>query len=104
MSGFTHLEAPLAPGAPVLVAGGGVTGRAVLAALTRLGAAPTLCDDDPATLRGFAETGVTTVTTSTAAQHVLDNPKLRAGGHQSGLLAGHAAAGRRSDRRGARLG
>ena len=32
---------PLAPGAPVLVAGGGVTGKAVLASLTRFGAAPT---------------------------------------------------------------
>jgi UDP-N-acetylmuramoylalanine--D-glutamate ligase len=61
---------PLVPGAPVLVAGGGVTGRAVLATLTRLGAAPTLCDDDPATLRGYAESGVATVTTSTAAEQV----------------------------------
>ena len=43
---------PLVPGVPVLVAGGGVTGKAVLAALRRFGAAATLCDDDPATLRG----------------------------------------------------
>ncbi|WP_372514660.1 UDP-N-acetylmuramoyl-L-alanine--D-glutamate ligase [Mycobacterium seoulense] len=63
---------PLVPGAPVLVAGGGVTGRAVLAALTRFGAVPTLCDDDPATLRRYAETGVATVTTSTAAQRPAD--------------------------------
>ena len=61
---------PLAPGAPVLVAGGGVTGKAVLAALTRFGAAPTLSDDDPATLRRYAEAGVATVTTSTAIQHI----------------------------------
>lgn len=61
---------PLAPGAPVLVAGGGVTGRAVLAALTRFGAAPTLCDDDPATLRQYADRGVATVPTSTAAGQV----------------------------------
>ncbi|OBG38273.1 UDP-N-acetylmuramoyl-L-alanine--D-glutamate ligase [Mycobacterium sp. E3198] len=57
---------PLRPGAPVLVAGGGVTGRAVLAALTRFGAAPTLCDDDPATLRRYAEDGVATASTPTA--------------------------------------
>lgn len=48
---------PLASGAPVLVAGGGVTGKAVLAALSRFGAVPTLCDDDPATLRGYADAG-----------------------------------------------
>jgi UDP-N-acetylmuramoylalanine--D-glutamate ligase len=61
---------PLVPGVPVLVAGGGVTGKAVLAALTRFGAAATLCDDDPATLRGYAESGVATMTTSTAAQQI----------------------------------
>jgi UDP-N-acetylmuramoylalanine--D-glutamate ligase len=61
---------PLVPGVPVLVAGGGVTGKAVLAALTRFGAAATLCDDDPATLRGYAESGVDTMTTSTAAQQI----------------------------------
>jgi UDP-N-acetylmuramoylalanine--D-glutamate ligase len=63
---------PLAPGAPVLVAGGGVTGKAVLAALIRFGAAPTLCDDDPETLRRYAEGGVATVTTRTAAGRVSD--------------------------------
>ena len=61
---------PLRPGAPVLVAGGGVTGRAVLAALTRFGAAPTLCDDDPATLRRYAENGVATAPTSTATRQI----------------------------------
>lgn len=61
---------PLAPGAPVLVAGGGVTGRAVLAALTRFGATPTLCDDDEATLRRYAETGVATLTVSAAMRRV----------------------------------
>ncbi|HXA88907.1 MAG TPA: UDP-N-acetylmuramoyl-L-alanine--D-glutamate ligase [Mycobacterium sp.] len=63
---------PMVTGAPVLVAGGGVTGRAVLAALTRYGAAPTLCDDDPATLRKYAEGGVATVSMSTATQHISD--------------------------------
>jgi UDP-N-acetylmuramoylalanine--D-glutamate ligase len=61
---------PLVPGVPVLVAGGGVTGKAVLAALRRFGAAATLCDDDPATLGGYAESGVATMTTSTAAQQI----------------------------------
>src|SRR5690348_14751771 len=61
---------PLAPGAPVLVAGGGVTGRAALAVLKRFGAAVTLCDDDPATLRGYAESGVATMATSTATQRI----------------------------------
>ena len=60
------------PGAPALVAGGGVTGKAVLAALTRFGVAATLCDDDPATLRGYAEHGVATVSMSTATQQVSD--------------------------------
>jgi len=62
----------LGPGAPVLVAGGGVTGRAVLAALTRHGAAATLCDDDPATLGKYAESGVATVSMSTATQQISD--------------------------------
>jgi UDP-N-acetylmuramoylalanine--D-glutamate ligase len=63
---------PLVPGAPVLVAGGGVTGKAVLAALSRFGVAAILCDDNPATLRGYAESGVATVATSTATQQVSD--------------------------------
>jgi UDP-N-acetylmuramoylalanine--D-glutamate ligase len=63
---------PLVPGASVLVAGGGVTGKAVLAALTRFGAAPTLCDDDPATLRRYADGAVVTVTTAAAARRISD--------------------------------
>jgi UDP-N-acetylmuramoylalanine--D-glutamate ligase len=63
---------PLVPGAPVLVAGGGVTGKAVLAALTRFGAAPTLCDDDPATLRRYTDSGVVTMTTAAAARRISD--------------------------------
>ena len=63
---------PLSAGAPVLVAGGGVTGRAVLAALNRLGATATLCDDDPNTRRQFAETGTATEDSATAAQHIAD--------------------------------
>ncbi|ETB32581.1 UDP-N-acetylmuramoyl-L-alanyl-D-glutamate synthetase, partial [Mycobacterium avium subsp. paratuberculosis 10-5975] len=70
MSAAEPALAPLSPGAPVLVAGGGITGRAVLAALRRFGAAPTLCDDDPATLRGYVDSGVDTVSTSAAAERI----------------------------------
>lgn len=87
---------PLVPGAPVLVAGGGVTGKAVLAALVRFGAAPTLCDDDPATLRRYAEAGVATVTTPAATQRVAEyalvvtSPGFRP---DTPLLVAAAAAG-----------
>jgi UDP-N-acetylmuramoylalanine--D-glutamate ligase len=63
---------PLSAGAPVLVAGGGVTGRAVLAALGALGATATLCDDDPATRRQFTESGTPTEDSVTAAAHIAD--------------------------------
>src|ERR1700744_5043463 len=62
----------LKAGMPVLVAGGGVTGRAVLAALTPLGVTATLCDDDRATRRHFTDAGVTAVDSATAAQHIGD--------------------------------
>jgi UDP-N-acetylmuramoylalanine--D-glutamate ligase len=60
----------LKPGTPVLVAGGGVTGRSVLAALAPLDVTATLCDDDPATRQQFADAGTATVDSSTAAQHI----------------------------------
>lgn len=63
---------PLAAGAPVLIAGARVTGRAVLDALTRFGAVPTLCDDDPAMLQPYAERGVATADTSSAIQQIAD--------------------------------
>jgi UDP-N-acetylmuramoylalanine--D-glutamate ligase len=66
------LISDLKPGAPVLVAGGGVTGRSVLAALAPLGVTATLCDDDPATRQQFAHAGTATVDSSTAAQHITD--------------------------------
>jgi UDP-N-acetylmuramoylalanine--D-glutamate ligase len=72
MSGAERVGVPLPAGAPVLVAGGGVTGKAVLAALARFGAAATLCDDDPATLRRYTESGVPTMTTSTATGRVAE--------------------------------
>ena len=61
---------PLVAGAPVLITGARVTGRAILAALTRFGARPTLCDEDAAMLRPYAERGVATVDPSVAAQRV----------------------------------
>src|SRR3981189_957763 len=66
MSPDPALEA-LSAGAPVLVAGGGVTGRAVLAGLSRLGAPAPLCDDAPTPRRHFAETGMATEDSATAA-------------------------------------
>lgn len=62
----------LASGTPVLVAGGGITGRSVLAALAPLDVAPTLCDDDPAIRRQHADAGVATVSPANAAQHITD--------------------------------
>jgi UDP-N-acetylmuramoylalanine--D-glutamate ligase len=62
----------LKPGTPVLVAGGGVTGRSILAALTPLSVTTTLCDDDPATRQQFADAGVATASPSTAAAHITD--------------------------------
>ena len=62
----------LSAGAPVLVAGGGVTGRAVLAALGALGATATLCDDSAATRQQFADAGTPTVDSATVAAHIAD--------------------------------
>jgi UDP-N-acetylmuramoylalanine--D-glutamate ligase len=62
----------LSAGAPVLVAGGGVTGRAVLAALGALGATATLCEDSAATRQQFADAGTPTVDSATAAAHIAD--------------------------------
>ncbi|AEF35741.1 UDP-N-acetylmuramoylalanine-D-glutamate ligase MurD [Mycolicibacter sinensis] len=60
----------LSSGARVLVAGAGVTGRAVLNALAPLGLDLTLCDDDPAALR--AHTGVTTCSPAQAGSQIAD--------------------------------
>ncbi|MGB3287163.1 Mur ligase family protein, partial [Mycolicibacter algericus] len=60
----------LSSGARVLVAGAGVTGRAVLNALAPLGLDLTLCDDDPAALR--AHTGVTTCSPAQAGAQIAD--------------------------------
>ncbi len=69
MNAHAGLE-PLVPGASVLVAGGRVTGKAIVAALTRFGATPTVCDDDPVMLRPYAEAGVATVAPSDAVQRI----------------------------------
>jgi UDP-N-acetylmuramoylalanine--D-glutamate ligase len=61
---------PLVAGAPVLIAGARVTGRAILGALIRFGAAATLCDDDPAMLRPYADSGVATVDPAGAIQQI----------------------------------
>lgn len=61
MTAATAGLTPLAPGVPVLVAGAGVTGRAVLTALRPLGPALTVCDDDPVALRPYSGAGVATV-------------------------------------------
>ncbi|OBJ73554.1 UDP-N-acetylmuramoyl-L-alanine--D-glutamate ligase [Mycobacterium sp. 1274756.6] len=61
---------PLAAGTPVLVAGAGVTGAAVLAALAPLQVRATLCDDRAAALAGPAETGVATLPAAQAAARI----------------------------------
>lgn len=60
----------LEPGARVLVAGAGVTGRAVLDALAPLRLELTLCDDDPAALSRYA--GHTTLSPARAATRIGD--------------------------------
>jgi UDP-N-acetylmuramoylalanine--D-glutamate ligase len=91
---------PLEPGAPVLIAGGRVTGRAILAALTRFGATPTVCDDDPAMLRPYADSGVATVDPVVAERQISDAKKgyalvVTSPGFQptTPVLAAAAAAG-----------
>lgn len=87
---------PLVPGAPVLIAGGRVTGRAVLTALTRFGATPTVCDDDPGMLRPYVANGVTTLEPSVAVQQVAEYALVvTSPGFQPStpLLAAAAAAG-----------
>lgn len=63
---------PLAPGAPVLITGAGVTGQSVLAALRPLDVAATLCDDDADTRRRLTDAGVATMSSSDAAARISD--------------------------------
>jgi UDP-N-acetylmuramoylalanine--D-glutamate ligase len=58
--------------AAVLVAGARVTGRAILAALTPLGARATLTDDSPSALTTFAQNGVAVIDAANAAERITD--------------------------------
>jgi UDP-N-acetylmuramoylalanine--D-glutamate ligase len=62
----------LAPGAAVLVAGAGITGRAVLAVLASLDVHTTLCDDDPAALKPHAAAGVAVINPGHAIDRIGD--------------------------------
>ena len=83
-------------GAKVLVAGARVTGRAILAALTPLGARATLTDDSPSMLTEFAQNGVAVLDAANAADRVSDfdlvvtSPGLPP---EAPVLAAAAAAG-----------
>ena len=77
-----------------------MTGGAILAALTRFGAIPTVCDDDPAMLRPYVESGVATVDPAVAEQRIRDAKKgyalvVTSPGFQptTPVLAAAAAAG-----------
>jgi UDP-N-acetylmuramoylalanine--D-glutamate ligase len=59
-------------GAAVLVAGARVTGRAILAALTPLGARVTLTDDSPSMLTTYAQSGVAVIDAANAADRIAD--------------------------------
>jgi UDP-N-acetylmuramoylalanine--D-glutamate ligase len=59
-------------GAAVLIAGARVTGRALLAALTPLGARTTLTDDSPSALQTFAQNGVAVIDPANAALTIAD--------------------------------
>ena len=65
--------APLTHGAAVLVAGAGITGRAVLATLQPLGARATLTDDSPTALQSYAQSGVAVIDPAAAVDHVADH-------------------------------
>ncbi len=54
--------APLVPGARVLVAGAGITGRAVVAALSEWDLDLLVCDDDAGARQRLSEAGVPTIT------------------------------------------
>ncbi|MHC9296903.1 UDP-N-acetylmuramoyl-L-alanine--D-glutamate ligase [Mycobacterium sp. LTG2003] len=62
--------APLTTGAPVLVTGAGVTGRAVLAALAPLGVVATLTDDSPTALTALAQQGVAVLDPASAVERI----------------------------------
>ena len=59
-------------GAAVLVTGARVTGRAILAALTPLGARATLTDDSPSALTAYAQNGVAVIDAANAVERISD--------------------------------
>jgi UDP-N-acetylmuramoylalanine--D-glutamate ligase len=59
-------------GAAVLSAGARVTGRAILATLTPLGARATLTDDSPSALQSFAQNGVAVIDPANAVETITD--------------------------------
>ncbi|MCH9709096.1 MAG: UDP-N-acetylmuramoyl-L-alanine--D-glutamate ligase [Actinomycetia bacterium] len=61
---------PIEPGTPVLVAGAGITGRAVLAALASLGASATLTDDNRSALTSYAQQGVAVIDPGEAVERM----------------------------------
>ncbi len=71
---MTDVLGPLAAGARVLVAGAGVTGHSVLAALVPLDVRADLTDDNAGLLRDLARTGVSVIDPATAAARVADYP------------------------------
>lgn len=66
------MDEPLRSGAAVLVVGAGITGRAVLAALTPLGVHATLTDDSPSALTAFAQQGVAVIDPAGAVATIAD--------------------------------
>lgn len=62
--------APLAPGGRVLVAGAGITGRAVVDALASWAVEVVVCDDNSAALTALAAAGVATVSTEAAVARI----------------------------------
>jgi UDP-N-acetylmuramoylalanine--D-glutamate ligase len=59
-------------GAAVLVAGARVTGRALLAALTPLGARTTVTDDSPSAVQTYAQNGVAVIDSANAVATISD--------------------------------
>lgn len=66
------MDEPLRSRAAVLVVGAGITGRAVLAALTPLGVRATLTDDSPSALTAFAQQGVAVIDPAGAVATIAD--------------------------------
>ncbi|MFM8599549.1 MAG: UDP-N-acetylmuramoyl-L-alanine--D-glutamate ligase [Mycobacterium sp.] len=67
MTEVTAELALLAPGSRILVAGAGITGRAVVAALAAFDVAVDVCDDDAAARQAIAASGVATLEPAAAA-------------------------------------